>query len=216
MPLRTKPSGAHDRAAAKPPPCPPPLRGGGNRFRPPLVLLFLLWVWPARAQDIAERLELCATCHGEAGIPQEKDTPIISGQSYYYLYVQLKDYKAGRRTNEIMNPIAAEMSKEEMQALAKHFSELPWPKIPYEASGEEIARAERAEVAGACTECHLGSYTGNNSDTPRVAGQQQPYLQRTMLEFKNKVRLNAPAKGTLFATFDDADLIALSQYLAGK
>jgi cytochrome c553 len=175
----------------------------------------LAWAAPAAAQDISERLELCKTCHGEAGIPQEKDTPIIWGQSYYYLYVQLKDYQAGRRTHELMSGVVADLTKEEMRALAKHFSARPWPKIPYQASDNQVARSERAATAGACTECHLASYAGNNSDTPRVAGQQQPYLERTMLEFKNKVRLNAPAKGSLFGTFDDADLIALSHYLAG-
>jgi cytochrome c553 len=180
-----------------------------------LALSCLFASAPAAAQDIAERLELCKTCHGEAGVPQEKVTPIIWGQSYYYLYVQLRDYKAGRRASEIMNPIAAEMTKEEMQALAKHFSQQTWPEIPDPATDEQVAQARQAAVAGTCPECHLASYTGNNSDTPRVAGQQQPYLERTMLEFKNKVRLNAPAKGTLFGTFDDADLIALSHYLAG-
>lgn len=180
-----------------------------------LLLSCLLWTAPALAQDITERLELCKTCHGEAGVPQEKDAPIIWGQSYYYLYVQLRDYKSGRRANEIMNPMAAEMSKEEMQALAKHFSAQPWPDIPHQAMDGQVAQARRAAVAGTCPECHLASYAGNNSDTPRVSGQQQAYLERTMLEFKNKVRLNAPAKGTLFGTFDDADLIALSHYMAG-
>jgi cytochrome c553 len=192
-----------------------PFRERVDMYRPIVALACLLWAWSAQAQDITERLELCKTCHGEAGIPQEKDTPIIWGQSYYYLYVQLRDYKAGRRTNEIMNPIVADMTKEEMQVLAKHFSQQPWPEISHRATDEQAVQAKRAAVAGTCPECHLGAYTGNNSDTPRVAGQQQPYLERTMLEFKAKVRLNAPAKGTLFATFDDADLIALSHYLAG-
>ena len=170
---------------------------------------------PAAAQDIGERLELCVTCHGETGMPQEKDTPIIWGQSYYYLYVQLKDYKAGRRAHEIMNALAADMTKEEMQALAKHFSEQPWPKLGHQATDADVARAEQAAVGGACPECHLASYFGNNSDTPRVAGQQPAYLERTMFEFKNKVRLNAPAIGTLFSTYDDADIAAMAQYLAG-
>ncbi len=180
-----------------------------------LLLSCLLWTAPVVAQDITERLELCKTCHGEAGIPQEKDTPVIWGQSYYYLYVQLKDYKAGRRANEIMSGIVADMTNEEMQALARHFSAQPWPRIPYAATDAQIAQAERAAVADTCSECHLDTYVGNNSDTPRVAGQQPAYLERTMIEFKNKVRQNAPAKSSLFATYDDADLIALSHYLAG-
>jgi cytochrome c553 len=50
---------------------------------------------------------------------------------------------------------------------------------------------------------------------PRLAGQQLGYLERTMLEFKNKIRRNSPAKGSLFATFDDVDIEALARYLAG-
>ncbi len=36
-----------------------------------------------------------------------------------------------------------------------------------------------------------------------------------MLEFKNKVRLNSPAKGSLFGAYEDADLQAMAHYLAG-
>jgi cytochrome c553 len=50
---------------------------------------------------------------------------------------------------------------------------------------------------------------------PRLAGQQAAYLERTMLEFKNKIRMNAAAKGSLLATYDDADIGALARYLAG-
>jgi cytochrome c553 len=172
---------------------------------------------PSAAQDveISERLQLCQSCHGEAGMPQQADTPIIAGQSYYFLYVQLKDYKAGRRANEIMQGIAADLSREEMQALAKHFSQQSWPRIPFQADGADVARAEQAAVAGACTTCHLGNYHGNNSDVPRIAGQQPAYLERTTKEMKTKVRANNPFMTSLLSTYDDADLAALAHWLAG-
>ena len=50
----------------------------------------------------------------------------------------------------------------------------------------------------------------------RVAGQQPAYLEKTMIELKNKVRANAPAKSSLFATFPDEDLKALAAYLATR
>lgn len=186
-----------------------------HRIVSAFALLSLLWSAPVLAQDIGDRLALCATCHGEAGIPQEKDTPIIWGQSFYYLYVQLKDYNAGRRTNEIMNAIASDMSRDEMKALAQYFSAQPWPEIDHEATPEQIERARPAAIAAACPACHFDTYLGNNSDTPRVAGQQQAYLERTLLELKNKVRTNAPFMGAMFGTFDDADIAALSHFLAG-
>ncbi len=172
---------------------------------------------PIAAQDvdISERLQLCQSCHGEAGMPQQPDTPIIAGQNYYFLYVQLKDYKAGRRANEIMQGIVADLSKEEMQALARHFSQQPWPRTPFQADAVDVARAEQAAVAGACTTCHLGNYHGNNSDVPRVAGQQPAYLERTTKEMKTKVRANNPFMTDLLSTYDDADLAALAHWLAG-
>ena len=169
----------------------------------------------AQDVDISDRLQLCQSCHGETGMPQQPDTPIIAGQNYYFLYVQLKDYKAGRRANEIMQGIAADLSKEEMQALARHFSQQTWPRIPFQADDVDVARAEQAAVAGACTTCHLGNYHGNNSDVPRIAGQQPAYLERTTKEMKTKVRANNPFMTTLLSTYDDADLAALAHWLAG-
>jgi cytochrome c553 len=185
-----------------------------------LIAIFALsWLYgaPSAAQDvdIAERLQLCQSCHGEAGMPQQPDTPIIAGQSYYFLYVQLKDYKAGRRANEIMQGITADLTKEEMQALARHFSQQTWPGIPFQAGADDVAKAQQGAVAGACTTCHLGNYHGNNSDVPRIAGQQPAYLERTMKEMKTKVRANNPFMTSLLSTFDDTDLAALAHWLAG-
>ena len=132
----------------------------------------------------------------------------------YYLYVQLKDYKAGRRENDTMNGIVAELSKQDMQALAQHFAEKPWPGIGFRADEAEAAKGETATISGQCVQCHLGGYEGN-SRVPRLAGQQVDYLERTMLEFKNKVRLNSPAKGSLMAAYEDADITAMAKYLGG-
>ena len=169
----------------------------------------------AQDVDISERLQLCQSCHGETGMPQQEDTPIIAGQNFYFLYVQLKDYKAGRRANEIMQGIVADLSREEMQALAQHYSQQTWPSIPFQADDADVARAEKGAVAGACTTCHLGNYHGNNSDVPRIAGQQPAYLERTMSEMKTRVRANNPFMTDLLSTYDDGDLAAMAHWLAG-
>jgi cytochrome c553 len=165
-------------------------------------------------EDVTELVTVCVSCHGEDGRPVEADYPIISGQEFYYLYVQLKDYQAGRRANDIMQPIVADLSKEQMQALAQYFSEQSWPTLGFQASHADIAAGRSAASAGQCTQCHLGDYTGD-SRVPRVAGQNPGYLERTMLEFKNRVRLNAPDKSTLFAAYDEPDIAALAHYVGG-
>ncbi len=188
--------------------------GRGPAFLSALSLsLLLVSAVPGQAVEPDERVAFCTACHGEDGRPIEPDIPVLWGQEFYYLYVQLKDYKAGRRANEVMSDIAAELSKEEMQALAQFFSEKSWPMLGFRGEETDVASAESAASAGQCVQCHLGSYHGD-SRVPRLAGQQVAYLERTMLEFKNRIRLNSPAKGSLFVSFDDADLIAMARYLA--
>ena len=178
------------------------------------LVLLLLAPWPAEAVELDDTVALCTSCHGEKGMPVEPDMPILWGQEFYYIYVQLKDYKAARRYSEIMNDVVADLSRAEMKAISQYFSQRPWPSTGFQSTGDDVAKGETAAHAGLCYQCHIGNYVGA-SGVPRLAGQQFGYLERTMLEFKNKIRMNSPAKASLLATFDDDDIEALARYLAG-
>lgn len=164
---------------------------------------------------IKETLELCVTCHGEKGASRQPEFPILAGQHFYYLYVQLKDFKSGSRKDEIMGPIVEEMERSEMKALARYFSKQTWPNIGFKADPAVAAKGETATGAGQCVQCHLGGYEGD-SRIPRLAGQHPQYLNKTMLDFKHKKRLNSPAKSSLMASFGSEDIEAMSLYLADK
>lgn len=164
---------------------------------------------------IAGTLQTCATCHGPNGAtPIQPDYPILAGQQLHYLYVQLKDYKAGRRQNEIMSGIAAPLEKDDMLLLAKYFSEQSWPNIGYRAGEEDTRVGLRAINAGQCVACHLGGFEGN-SRVPRLAGQNPAYLEKTLADFKYKRRNNSPAKTTLLKSFEDTELVSLARHLGG-
>ena len=178
------------------------------------LILLLLAPWPAEAADLNDTIALCTSCHGEKGMPVEPDMPIIWGQEFYYIYVQLKDYKAALRHSEFMNDVVSGLNRAEMKALSQYFSEKSWPSTGFQSTRNDVAKGETAAIAGQCFQCHIGNYMGGSS-VPRLAGQQLGYLERTMLEFKNKIRRNSQAKGSLFATFDDADIEALARYMAG-
>ena len=178
------------------------------------LVLLLFAPWPAEAAELDDTIALCTSCHGEKGMPVEPDMPIIWGQEFYYIYVQLKDYKAARRYSEFMNDVVADLSRAEMKAVSQYFSEKPWPVTGFQSTIDDDAKAKKAATAGQCFQCHIGNYMGH-SGVPRLAGQKLGYLERTLLEFKNKIRRNSPAKGSLLATFDDADIEALARYLAG-
>ena len=164
--------------------------------------------------DIRDRLQTCIACHGENGVSEVPANPILAGQEYYYIYVQLKDMKSGLRSSPIMSPMVADIEKEEMKRIAEYFSKQAWPVIDYEADEKAIATGKKAIAAGQCIACHLGSFSGN-SRVPRLAGQHTEYLNNTMLDFKNKIRKNSPSKGALFSSYSDEDIEALAKYLTG-
>jgi cytochrome c553 len=84
--------------------------------------LLLLTAAPALAADAPpEKAALCATCHGTEGKPISPNIPVIWGQQSGYLYLELRDFKSGARKNAIMGPIASQLEKEDMLALATYF-----------------------------------------------------------------------------------------------
>lgn len=163
--------------------------------------------------EIAEQVELCISCHGEDGRPVVENAPILFGQEFYYMFVQLRDYAAGRRENEIMTPIAGELDRKQMEAVALYLSEQTWPRIQFSATDQEIAIGQTVGSSGQCPQCHLGGYDGD-SRVPRLAGQKADYLAQTMLDFKHRIRRNAPDKSSLMEGFSEDDLTAMANYLA--
>jgi len=177
------------------------------------ALLTLTGYSHAQEQDIEQTIATCQSCHGANGVPVSADIPVLEGQEYYYLYVQLKDYKSGLRANPIMSEMVKNLSKDDMKALAQYFSEKPWPKVANELDDGKAGKGSSALTAGQCSQCH-STYQGD-SRVPRLAGQQVAYLLQTMQDFKNKVRKNSPAKGSLMDSFSEEELEAMAHHLAG-
>jgi len=170
---------------------------------------------PASAQGIAEKAEICAGCHGVDGKPIDKLIPAIWGQQLGYLYIQLRDFKRGDRKNEIMQPIAAAMERDEMLAIAEYFSKKPWPNLGQPRAPKEVAtRALRANSSVGCTGCHLDQFQGDGT-VPRLAGMSREYMTKTIDEFRSRARGNNPGMSDLMIATDPQDLAALEEYLSG-
>ena len=165
--------------------------------------------------EVSEQLELCATCHGEGGAePLDETIPILAGQHLYYVYVQLKDFKSGLRENDIMGPMAGELEKAQMLLIAEYYSLQAWPRMDYEFDGANAGLGRPAAGAGQCVQCHLGGWEGA-SRVPRLAGQSPVYLEKTMLDFKAKLRNNSPAKSSLLSSFADEQINGMAAMLGG-
>jgi cytochrome c553 len=182
-----------------------------------VVLAVTLTALPymASAEPIEEKVQLCNACHGENGVPQEKQTPVIWGQHQGYLYLQLRDYKRGTRKSDPMSIIVESLERDEMMALAAYFAAKPWPRLDQpQAAAEVAAEAQRANVALNCTGCHQGAYQGDGTQ-PRLAGQSREYLVRSMMEFRNRTRGNNPGMSDLMIAISEEAIAACAEYLAG-
>ena len=67
--------------------------------------------------SVRKTLQTCFTCHGDKGAATIGSVPILAGQEFYYMYVQLKDMKKGLRASPIMSPIVASIKKEDLKIL---------------------------------------------------------------------------------------------------
>jgi len=161
---------------------------------------------------LAELVPMCLACHGENGVPNYAESPVIDGQHEGYLYIQLRDYKNGARKHEVMNEIVKDLSRQDLRELAAFFAKRPWPRLQQRAEEADDVVAERLASAGMCKECHLGGYLGD-STVPRLAGQLTTYLVVTMRAFKTKERANNAAMSSLLATYTDEEIDALARYL---
>jgi cytochrome c553 len=193
------------------------VQGGHATAAAVLVALLGTMALPASAyaQSVEEKAQLCAGCHGENGVPQEKTTPMIWGQYQGYLYLELRDYKSGARKNDIMTPLAQTLERDDMMALALYFSQKRWPDLQQPPAPTDVAaHATRTNASVGCTGCHQGSYQGEGTQ-PRLAGQSKEYMQQTMLDFRTRKRGNNPGMTDLMLAISDDDITALAQYMAG-
>jgi cytochrome c553 len=160
------------------------------------------------------KAQVCVACHGPLGNSTNPDYPVLAGQTQRYLYLQLKDFKEGRRSDPRMSPIAATLSREDMQDLADFLSQQkPLPvKADASAASIDAGRSKVAEVL--CTMCHLGGFTGQN-EIPRVAGQYPQYIAKQLHDFRSKTRTNDAGNMTSVSqNLSDDDIRNLSAYIA--
>lgn len=171
---------------------------------------------PTQAMPLAQRVELCASCHGADGNSRIENIPSLAGQPEAFIMDQLIFMREGVRPVEAMAPFVEGLADDEIVALAKHFAELP-PK----ASDEPIdpALVERGAALAErlrCASCHLPSLAGQEQ-IPRLAKQRVDYLSQAMKAYRDNTRRGADTimSATLFGV-SDADIRALAHYAASR
>jgi cytochrome c553 len=204
------------------------MAGAGCDARPPrdarqkwarLLFFCVCAAWlPVGAHADAEagkaKAQTCAACHGPMGNSTNPEYPILAGQTARYLYMQLRDFKEGRRSDPRMTPLAAGLSREDMLDLADYFAAQRPEPVPFKADPVKVDMGRRKAAEVLCTMCHLGGFSGQN-EIPRVAGQHYQYIVKQLQDFRARRRTNDAGNMTSVSKdLSDADIENLSTYIA--
>jgi cytochrome c553 len=76
------------------------------------------------SQSLAAKATACFACHGETGRSPNSIWPNLAGQKAEYLEKQLLSFKKGTRKDPMMNPVAENLSDQQIQEIAQYYSSL--------------------------------------------------------------------------------------------
>ena len=89
--------------------------------------LFILTAGLAHAGDpVAGKANAgaCVACHGALGLSQLPNAPNLAGQPAIYLAEQLKNYRSGKRQNEMMSIIAKPLTDQQIDDLGAWYASI--------------------------------------------------------------------------------------------
>ena len=183
-----------------------------NSLQPSIILYLFLTAFlalPVSAADITageQKSSSCIGCHGQKGSSSNAQWPNLAAQQSTYLVNQLKAFKAGDRINQMMQPMAANLSNEDINNLAAYFSS----QKPAKAGGDQALAKSGESKAGMCLGCH-GSTAQGNGQFPRLAGQHPEYLVQQLKAFKEGSRKSGPMQA-IVTNLPESDFKVLAAY----
>ena len=172
----------------------------------------------AKGQALAQ---VCAACHAADGSRGSPANPILQGQHPEYLVKQLQEFKSGKRNNAIMKGFASNLSEEDMKHIAAFYgTKAAKPGAAKNKDtvrlGEKIYRGGiTAKGVPSCAGCHGPTGAGIPAQYPRLGGQHADYTESQMNGFRAGTRANNAQMMTIAGKLNDAEIKAVSDYIAG-
>ena len=119
------------------------------------------------------------------------------------------------RRHEIINEAVKGFTDDDLRTFADALSRLPPPAPAREATDPaRMARGHALVRQYRCNVCHNPDLAGRDA-IPRIAGQREDFLVRTMREYKSNQRPGYYASmGDVMQPIPDADILELSYFTA--
>lgn len=146
--------------------------------------------------DTAAMMDNCNGCHGPGGVSENADIPTLAGFPEFVhvdaLYVYQdearpcaeSEFRHGdtSRPATTMCAIAAELSEDDIDAIAAAYAELDYVKAKqdFDAGLAETGKAVHEEH---CDKCHSDAGTNAEDEAGMLGGQMMGYLETAMAQF---------------------------------
>ncbi|WP_048439695.1 cytochrome c [Caenimonas sp. SL110] len=169
----------------------------------------------------AKYAAVCASCHGADGNSGIPVNPKLAQQHPEYLLKQLQEFKAGKRPNAIMQPMASQLTDADMKNIA-YWAGSQKGKAGFAKDKELVTLGERIYRGGipdrqvaACAGCHSPNGAGIPAQFPRLSGQHADYTDAQLKGFRDGQRPNSVQMKLIAARMNDREIRAVSDYIAG-
>lgn len=166
------------------------------------VLSVLALGIPAIASaDVDALMQNCNGCHGDDGVSEWSDVPTIAGLAEFvhvdalFIYQDEarpcaeSEYRQGdtSRAATTMCAVAAELSEDDIEALAVAYAEKPYVKASQEFDAA-LAATGKGLHDEQCDRCHSEEGTLADDEAGMLGGQQMGYLRATFADYADGSR----------------------------
>lgn len=167
-----------------------------KRWLTALIMTLVIGTTPAVA-DLDATIKTCNGCHGENGVSRWNDVPTIAGIDAFvhsdalYLYrdearpCAMSEFRCGDtgQAATTMCDVTADMSDDDIEAIAEHYAELPFVAAEQEFDAG-LAEAGQAIHERDCGVCHSDGGSNPDDEASIIAGQWMGYLETTFTQYK--------------------------------
>ena len=201
-----------------------------NKFHSCLVSIVLL-IAPAlgMSADLDALMENCNGCHGDNGVSQWTDIPTIAGLVEFVHSDALYIYKDGERPcaeteyrqGDTSRPptdmcrIAADLSDDDIEALAAAYDKFPYVRAKQEFDSA-LAAAGEAVHDQHCDRCHSDAGTNPDDEAGMLGGQWMGYLEATFAEYIAGQREQPAKMKEKMDLLSEEDAVALLHFYAAQ
>jgi cytochrome c553 len=164
----------------------------------------------------------CSMCHGARGTASAgTNAPHLAGQPPSSTYKQLRDFKSGHRPSVVMQPLATNLSDQDMRDLAAFYSQQQRETLVRHAGirievPRIVSNGSPMRNVGACATCHSPGVA--RAATPILDGLPQPYIVDQLNAFKSGRRandINRQMRNAAHALTDE-EIDVLARYYASR